>query len=169
VPTIVADQASYYKGGDFRRLVDELRWHLTLCTPHSHATHGIAERANRTLLDHARAHGKDPWVVDRAARLLLQPGDSLPHDDHFHVRLACTLRERALGCVDGAPLWPWMIKDWEKGDALPNDDDAVLDLMEPLTAGTLHGPPDPTRAAAQVCAPPKVVSAVPDFEALVCR
>jgi len=129
----------------------------------------VAEWLRVALLDHARAHGKDPWVVDRAARLLLQPGDSLPHDDHFHVRLACTLRERALGCVDGAPLWPWMIKDWEKGDALPNDDDAVLDLMEPLTAGTLHGPPDPTRAAAQVCAPPKVVAAVPDFESLVCR
>jgi len=129
----------------------------------------VAEWLRVALLDHARERGKDPWVIERAARLMLQPGDSLPHDDHFHVRLACTVNERALGCIDAAPIWPWMIKDWEKGDALPNDDDAVLDLMEPLAGGELHGPPDPSRAGARVCAQPKVELAEPDFEALVCR
>jgi penicillin-insensitive murein endopeptidase len=114
----------------------------------------VADWLKRMLLDHARERGKAPWLIDRAERVLTQPGDSLPHDDHFHVRVACTTAERYLGCVDGAPLWPWMRKDWEKSDALPNDDEAVLDLMAPLESGALHGPADPSRATALVCAPP---------------
>lgn len=113
----------------------------------------VADWLRRMLLDHARAAGKAPWVVERAEKVLAQPGDSLPHDDHFHVRVACTTEERYLGCVDGAPLWPWMRKDWEKSDAIANDDEAVLDLMEPLAPGVLHGPPDPGAAALLVCAP----------------
>lgn len=113
----------------------------------------VAGWLRRMLLDHARGAGKAAWLVDRAERVLLQPGDSLPHDDHFHVRVACTTQERYLGCVDGAPLWPWLHKDWEKDDAVANDDEAVLDLMEPLDALPEYGPADPARAASLVCAP----------------
>ncbi|MEZ4392624.1 MAG: penicillin-insensitive murein endopeptidase [Polyangiales bacterium] len=118
----------------------------------------VADWLRRALLEHARAHGKAAWVVERASRVLLQPGDSLPHDDHFHVRVACTASERSLGCVDGTPVWSWMIKDWEKGDAVSNDDEALLDLMEPLPFGALHGPPDPGRGSARVCAPPRAIA-----------
>lgn len=111
----------------------------------------VADWLRRMLLDHARAAGKATWLIDRAEKVLVQPGDALPHDDHFHVRVACTTQERYLGCVDGAPLWPWMRKDWEKADAIPNDDDAVLDLMEPLGVGVLHGPADLASGASLVC------------------
>lgn len=115
----------------------------------------VADWLRRLMLEHARARGKASWLIERAEKVLAQPGDSLPHDDHFHVRLACTTQERYLGCVDGAPLWHWMRKDWEKADAVPNDDEAVLALMEPLAPGVLHGPPDVVgvSATALVCAP----------------
>ena len=101
--------------------------------------------------------------------MLAQPGDSAPHDDHFHVRVACTPAERVLGCQDGGPLWPWLDKDWEKGDATPLDDDALLALMEAIPPGYEHGPPDgassPRAAAAK---PDDAVCATPS-SALVCR
>ena len=33
-------------------------------------------------------------------RVLHQPSDAPPHDDHFHVRIRCTQGERDEGCVD---------------------------------------------------------------------
>jgi penicillin-insensitive murein DD-endopeptidase len=121
------------------------------------------------LLDHARRIAAPGWLVDRAALVLTQPGDSAPHDDHFHVRLSCTPSERVLGCQDGGPLWPWLDKQWEKGDATPMDDDALLALMEPIPPGFEHGPPEggaaPRGLAAKgdgpVCSAPAA--------ALVCR
>lgn len=93
------------------------------------------------LLDYAHSIGAPAALIARAQRVLAQPGDSAPHDDHFHVRIACTPAERAQGCIDGGPLWAWLEKDWEKSDALPGDDDSILALMEPLPPGVLFGPP----------------------------
>jgi hypothetical protein len=110
VPTLIADHASYYKGGAFRQLADELMWHVSLCTPHSHATHGIAERANRTLLDHARAMlhscrlGEDfwPWATKYAAWLdnrFPSPADgSTPYAEYFGVQPTFE-HARKLGCL----------------------------------------------------------------------
>ncbi|MBI5202053.1 MAG: penicillin-insensitive murein endopeptidase [Elusimicrobia bacterium] len=53
------------------------------------------------LLAHARRFEEDRKVL-RAATLALLPSkesDGL-HNDHFHVRIACTARESALGCKD---------------------------------------------------------------------
>lgn len=98
----------------------------------------------RMLLDYGRAAGRPAWVLERAEQVLAQPGDSLPHDDHFHVRVACTPGERVRGCVDGAPLWPWLRHLWEKDDDVEAlDDEALLALLEPLPPGLFHGPPAP--------------------------
>ena len=60
------------------------------------------------LLAHARATREPLWLIRRAERLLHQPTDSSPHDDHFHIRLTCTLDDRLRGCLDRGPKWPWM-------------------------------------------------------------
>lgn len=101
----------------------------------------VASWIERLLLAHARQTGRPSWLVERAERLMHQPGDSAPHDDHFHVRIACTPDERALGCVDGGPLWHWLEKDWEKGDSAPADDDALLAAVAPLPALPVTGTP----------------------------
>ena len=59
------------------------------------------------LLEHARSRGEDPDLIDRAAQLLHQPGDSLPHDDHLHLRIFCAGDDRPLGCADRGPVRWW--------------------------------------------------------------
>ena len=53
------------------------------------------------LLDHALRIGEPDLLRERARRVLVQPTDSKPHDDHFHVRIACPADDRP-GCLDGA-------------------------------------------------------------------
>ena len=60
------------------------------------------------LIDYARARGEPLELVWRAETVMLQPGDSTPHDDHVHVRLACTPEESVLGCEGGGPYWEWL-------------------------------------------------------------
>ncbi|MCA9580582.1 MAG: penicillin-insensitive murein endopeptidase [Myxococcales bacterium] len=59
------------------------------------------------LLEYAAAVEPDPTILARAAWVLHQPSRGHPHDDHFHVRIFCDDRERAEGCIDTEPFWPW--------------------------------------------------------------
>jgi penicillin-insensitive murein endopeptidase len=58
----------------------------------------IAEMLKQRLLDYARKHGARGDVLERAAVALRQPGAGAPHDDHFHVRIACP-RGTAPRCI----------------------------------------------------------------------
>lgn len=60
------------------------------------------------LIDYARARGEPPELIWRAETMLLEPGDSSPHDDHVHVRIACSAEEEAAGCEGGGPRWEWL-------------------------------------------------------------
>jgi len=73
-----------------------------------------AEGIKARLLAYARAVERDPRALVRAAYVLHQPTSGNPHRDHFHVRIACTARERALGCLDTGPVWPWFRLEHEK-------------------------------------------------------
>ncbi len=91
-----------------------------------------ADRLKTLLIDHARTLGVNDETLARAGEVLHQPGDAAPHDDHFHIRVACTPDERAHGCRDGGALGWWLEHRYGKGDAAPLDDDAVLALLEDL-------------------------------------
>lgn len=60
------------------------------------------------LIEYALARGEPLELVWRAATVLLQPGDSSPHADHFHMRIACSPSEMVAGCEGGGPYWPWL-------------------------------------------------------------
>jgi penicillin-insensitive murein DD-endopeptidase len=60
------------------------------------------------LLAHAARHERDREALLRASYVLHEPSRGNPHRDHFHVRIACTAEERASGCVDEGPVWPWL-------------------------------------------------------------
>ncbi len=60
------------------------------------------------LLRYAAVHEPDPEILFRASWILHQPSSGNPHADHFHVRIFCDPRERALGCQDTAPFWVWL-------------------------------------------------------------
>jgi penicillin-insensitive murein endopeptidase len=62
------------------------------------------------LVEHALAAGEDLAVVERARAVMQQPSDSAPHDDHFHLRVACSADDASAGCVDGGPAWPWLAR-----------------------------------------------------------
>ncbi len=49
----------------------------------------VAQHIKTRLLAQARRAGASPEVQNRAALTLIQPTRGLPHDNHFHVRIAC--------------------------------------------------------------------------------
>lgn len=70
----------------------------------------ISEPLKQMLLARAEMLGEDPELIERASQVLHQPTESLPHDDHLHLRITCSKRDRLEGCLDSGPYWPWI--DW---------------------------------------------------------
>ena len=66
----------------------------------------VADWLRDKLLLWARASGADPKVIARARALMRQPRATLPHNDHFHVRLYCSPTDVASGCVNKG-YQPW--------------------------------------------------------------
>jgi penicillin-insensitive murein endopeptidase len=66
----------------------------------------VARHLRERLLAEARVD--DPTLAARAARVLLEPRDSSPHADHFHIRVYCDRTDRLGGCVDAPPFHPWV-------------------------------------------------------------
>ena len=98
--------------GDFLRLDVVRNWELVKLLV-SDAELGVqfvfVSRAVEALLvDYALARGEPLETVWRAQAVMLEPGDSAPHDDHAHVRIACSPAEAVAGCSGGGPLWEWL-------------------------------------------------------------
>lgn len=69
--------------------------------PHARVTHiFVATHLRTRLLAYAAKVGASPALRSRMAELLMQPHHALPHDDHFHVRVACPWSSQ--GCVENA-------------------------------------------------------------------
>jgi penicillin-insensitive murein DD-endopeptidase len=60
----------------------------------------VARDMEEELLDYARREREPKWLIARAAQVMQQSGG--PHDDHFHLRIACPAGQRAMGCIDQA-------------------------------------------------------------------
>ncbi len=56
----------------------------------------VASHLRRRLLDFARARPAFRHHVLAASQFLRQPSNGLPHDDHFHIRIACPERQTEL-------------------------------------------------------------------------
>jgi penicillin-insensitive murein endopeptidase len=82
------------------------------------------------LLDYAVAQSEDAELVQRAQDVMLQPPESLPHDDHLHLRIACSPEASVQGCEGGGPHWSWLAPS----PALAADDEGV-ELLELLAEG----------------------------------
>lgn len=64
--------------------------------------HGIEQR----LVAEGRRRGFSPSVIDRAARVMVQPAGNHPHRNHFHVRIYCSPASGET-CRDRAPFHAW--------------------------------------------------------------
>lgn len=80
------------------------------------------------LLAWALAAGAAPTTVERALSVLHQPGDSLPHDDHYHVRFYCAADDLPWGCADRPPIWPWVRRAYDRTAPAATDDAALRAL-----------------------------------------
>jgi len=67
----------------------------------------MSRRLEARVIEYALAKETDLELVWHAQTVMLQPGDSLPHADHVHVRIACRPQEAIQGCTGGGPHWPW--------------------------------------------------------------
>jgi penicillin-insensitive murein endopeptidase len=96
--------------GHFLRLDAERTWGLVreLLSAGNVQWLFVSRKIEALLISYARARGEDPALVWHAETVLLQPGDSTAHDDHFHMRLACTPTEAVAGCEGGGPYWEWL-------------------------------------------------------------
>jgi penicillin-insensitive murein endopeptidase len=65
----------------------------------------IAEPLRQKLLGYARTHGVSRALLDHAQIVMMQPTASLPHDDHFHVRISCPGTMRGT-CIELAKNLP---------------------------------------------------------------
>lgn len=82
------------------------------------------------LVSWAVARGEPTELVYRALTVLVQPQPGGEHDDHFHVRTACTPDEQFLGCEPSGPMRPWLAR---RGTAKEEDPRAL--------AAALFAPP----------------------------
>lgn len=111
---------------------DARNWQLVralLLDPEANVQWIFVSRGVKTrLLEYALHHEASPDALVRAAYVLQQPERAAPHDDHFHVRVYCTPSDRASGCRDVGPRWPWLRPEVEQiaGHEGPGLDDASL-------------------------------------------
>jgi penicillin-insensitive murein endopeptidase len=98
-------------GSDYVRLDVERTWLLVRALVSDERAQVqwlfVARYIEALLIEHAFARGESDDTIWRAENVLRQPRDSAPHDDHFHLRIACTPEEQLAGC-EGGPAWPWL-------------------------------------------------------------
>ena len=73
------------------------------------------------VVDYARAKNDDPELIWRAQNVMLEPADSLPHDDHLHLRVACSPEASVQGCEGGGPYWNWLPSRAQLGPLQENE------------------------------------------------
>ena len=107
-----ADGLGVDSGGRFLRFDTDREWLFIKAILQSKQVHVqwifIARILEAVVIEHAIALGEPTQLVAMAEQVMQQPGDSLPHDDHIHVRLACEPDEFPRGCDGGGPRWAWL-------------------------------------------------------------
>lgn len=72
----------------------------------------ISKSLKEKLLAYARKNGEPLDLIEQAEKVLHQPTDAPPHNDHLHLRITCPKQDRLEGCLDYGPRWEWV--DWHK-------------------------------------------------------
>jgi penicillin-insensitive murein endopeptidase len=89
------------------------------------------------VLAEARRRGEPDELIARASAVLRQPGGSLPHDDHLHLRIYCGRPDAGARCDDIGVAHSWM-----------PDLDGVTRARAELAESLLRAPEAATRVAA---------------------
>jgi penicillin-insensitive murein endopeptidase len=89
----------------------------------------VSQVAEAMLLEWAISRGEPLETIARAQQVMLEPHPGGVHDDHLHVRTACSADETVAGCENIGPRRPWLSYDAQP----PTESDAelALALMQP--------------------------------------
>jgi penicillin-insensitive murein DD-endopeptidase len=68
----------------------------------------VSSAVEALLIDYALASDEDPDLIWRAENVMQEPPEGLPHDDHLHLRIACSPDASVQGCEGGGPYWSWL-------------------------------------------------------------
>jgi penicillin-insensitive murein endopeptidase len=91
--------AASWPGAYFDDMRNWVFVHALITDPQARVTHiFVAAHLRARLLAIAEHLGAPIAVRMRAAELMVQPRGALPHDDHFHVRIACPSHMH--GCIE---------------------------------------------------------------------
>jgi len=91
----------------------------------------VSDVVKAWLLEWALARGDGPETIRRAAAVMRQPHPGGVHDDHFHVRTACSPAEVAAGCELLGPRREWL--DYGAGPDDEPDEELAISLLQPLS------------------------------------
>ena len=94
----------------------------------------VSDVVQAMLVEWAMATGDAPETLRRAQAMMAQPNPGGVHDDHIHVRTACSPDEQVAGCMLRGPRRAWLTYD------LPPREDSDADLAQAL-AQPLDPPP----------------------------
>ncbi len=123
------------------RLDVDRQWLLVKCLvedPHARVQWIFASDVIQALLiEWAIARGDPEETIRRAEEVMLQPHPGGVHDDHIHVRTACSPDEIVAGCEPSGPRRRWL--SYEMPSLGDRDEDLALALLRPLDPGV--GPP----------------------------
>jgi penicillin-insensitive murein endopeptidase len=90
----------------------------------------VSDVVQALLVGWALSCGDSPEIIRRAHTVMAQPNPGGVHDDHFHVRTACSPAEVVAGCELVGPQRPWLRYDAPPPDE--SDADLALALFEPI-------------------------------------
>jgi penicillin-insensitive murein endopeptidase len=82
------------------------------------------------LVEWAQAKGEPADTILRLETVMLEPHPGGPHDDHIHVRTACSEEEEAAGCETGGPVRPWLAVRGARVDEAASDEELVAMLVQ---------------------------------------
>jgi penicillin-insensitive murein endopeptidase len=90
----------------------------------------VSDVVQAMLVEWALAAGDPAEVIERAEAVMAQPNPGGVHDDHVHVRTACSPDETVAGCEPIGPRRSWLSYDLPPVE--DRDEDLALALFRPL-------------------------------------
>lgn len=88
------------------------------------------------LVEWARARGEPTELIWRAETVLLEPHPGGEHDDHIHVRCACSEEDIVHGCEPSGPERPWLAL--QRTPAFMDVSNEARELLVPLPSNKNH-------------------------------
>jgi penicillin-insensitive murein endopeptidase len=90
----------------------------------------VSDVVKARLLEWAIARADSIATIGRACAVMVQPHPGGVHDDHFHVRTACSADETVEGCEPTGPRRPWL--SYREPPLAETDEDLALALLAPM-------------------------------------